>query len=391
MTAILRPAVGRLVHLVRVVESWLLSKAGVERRSVNDEAPDLRVLNCRIRPTREKRANSFFDVFSVEVCGSIRAPSSTERAGLCVFIKDVTDGAAKAQWVQSQFKQWQVEDSAIFRYNTDLGKLPNTETTLPDWTSLAKISVDWLTFPRKGRRKLRFMVSVLSHESGRKLACTECDFMHDNPVFGYLDLQENLQRVRTLAVSLAFAVSAVDGKLYNCEVEVIKDWARGKIGASEASEAAKERFENALEKTVDFFRRGNQVDSEKVCKEIADIAPFADRYDVLELCLCVAQANGRAHGEELKLLKRVAQWLQVEAERFRTMVEKILPSDMHEVKDVEVILGVTADMDREQTRRHLNKEYRKWNARVTSCDPEIQNQADSMLEFIAEARRQYIA
>lgn len=73
-------------------------------------------------------------------------------------------------------------------------------------------------------------------------------------------------------------------------------------------------------------------------------------------------------------------------DRFRLMVEKIVPANMHQTEDVEVILGVTSDMSKEQTRQHLNKEYRKWNARVTNSNPEIQNQADYMLNFIAEVR-----
>jgi hypothetical protein len=45
-------------------------------------------------------------------------------------------------------------------------------------------------------------------------------------------------------------------------------------------------------------------------------------------------------------------------------------------------------MGRENTRRQLNRYYRKWNSRVTNADPEIQAQADQMLKLIAEARSQ---
>jgi hypothetical protein len=48
-------------------------------------------------------------------------------------------------------------------------------------------------------------------------------------------------------------------------------------------------------------------------------------------------------------------------------------------------------MGEEEVREHLNKEYRKWNARVNNCDPAIQNQASYMLNFIAEARESYVA
>jgi len=38
----------------------------------------------------------------------------------------------------------------------------------------------------------------------------------------------------------------------------------------------------------------------------------------------------------------------------------------------------------------LNKEYAKWNARVTNTDPQVRTQADQMLGLIAEARSQYV-
>ncbi|GAI80926.1 unnamed protein product, partial [marine sediment metagenome] len=121
-----------------------------------------------------------------------------------------------------------------------------------------------------------------------------------------------------------------------------------------------------------------------------EIAPLADRYDILDLCLRVAQADGVAAVEELALLKNLASWLEVDTNRFREMMGKILPAGMHEVKDVEVILGVTSDMSKDKTRKHLNKEYSKWNARVTNTDSEIQTQADDMLKFIAETRSEYV-
>jgi tellurite resistance protein len=391
LAAILRPAAVSLVRLARGLEFWILNKAGLERCSDNNGLPDLRVLNCRIRPGREKKGNSFVGVFSVEICGSIRAPGQVENAGICVFINDITNGPARARPIHSPFKQLQNEDSRCFCYKANLGKLPSASTTLSDWTSVARISVDWLTFPQRGTRKLRFGVSIVARESGRQIACAECDFIYDNPLFGYIDSQENLQRARTLAVALAFAVSAADGKLYKCEVEVIKGWARGKMDASQASETAKRKFEDALYRTVTFFRKGNQLDNHKICRELVEIAPLAERYDILELCLRVVQANGRATTEELNLLKSLAAWLEVDPDRWRAMVQRILPSEIHETMDVELILGVSSNMDREETRQHLNKEYRKWNARVTSSDPQVQTQADSMLEFIAEAREEYIA
>jgi tellurite resistance protein len=283
-----------------------------------------------------------------------------------------------------------MRDSPAFCYNADLGKLPHQDTILPDWTTVAQLRLDWLTFPRKGKRNLQFHTSILSRESGEEIACAECNFIYENIEFGYIDLQENVSRTKALAVPLAFAVSAADRKMHRREIDLIKNWVKANIDLSQASDEVMRELDKALDKTVVFFRDGNQVNIFKICKELVEIAPLAQRYDILELCLYVAQADGSAAIEELDILKSLASWLEVDADKFRTMMEKILPVSIHEVKDTEVLIGVTSGMSKEGSRHQLNREYAKWNARVTNSDPQIRAQADQMLMMIADARSQYV-
>jgi hypothetical protein len=104
----------------------------------------------------------------------------------------------------------------------------------------------------------------------------------------------------------------------------------------------------------------------------------------------VVKVKGSVLSDELSMLTDIAGWLELDSQRFRDMMTKILPASMHQVKDAQVILGVTSDMTEEKARTHLNKEYLKWNARVTNSDPEIQAQAELMLKLIAQARTQKI-
>jgi len=358
---------------------------------------DLNVLNCRVKLSKQQSeglisedGGSDSDAFNVEICGSIHAPQDVSSANLSISIVDVTEPRTQGELVQARLKQWQMPDSSVFCYNAKLGKLPHQVTTISDWTSIALLRLDWLSLPRKGKRELMFITSIFPAEGVEQLAWARCYFAYHNREFGYLDLQENVQRAKTLAVTLAFAVSAADNKLYGCEVELIKNWARENIELSETSNKERLKLEKALNETIAFFRDGNQLDNHDICREIVGIAPLAIRYDILNLCLYVAQANGSVTEEELNVLKNIANWLEIDAEKFREMLEKVLPVDMHEVLDIETILGVTSDMNKEKARQHLNKEYSKWSARVTNSDPEIQTQADQMLELIAQARIQYI-
>jgi tellurite resistance protein len=354
------------------------------------DGPDLRCLNCRVQLTQQKEEDGVFDAFGVQIAGAIRALSDMHYVIVQISITDVTDGIEQAKPVHSRVEQWQMDGSPVFVYHADLGRLPNHVTTLSDWMSVAQLNINWMMFPRRGKRDLQFSTSILSRWNGQELACATSTFNYDVPEFGYIDLEENVQRAKTLAVALAFAVGAADGKLCDDEVELIKEWAVDDFGSAQVSEEARCKLEGALDKTIGFFRDGNQLDTRAICKEIVEIAPLVERYDILDLCLHVAQVNGLVTAEEMSLLKNLAAWLEVDTNRFRDMVERILPVGMHEVRDEEVILGVNSDMSKETTRHQLNKEYTKWNSRVTNSDPEIQNQADQMLRLIAEARKEYI-
>jgi tellurite resistance protein len=382
----------RLISRSEIQDSASLTKfpascqASSNQITVSSALPEPRELNTRVQLTKQQEGEGVFDAFTVQIGGTIHAPGDMYHTTLQILITDVTDEIHDAKPIHSRLKQWQLQDSPTFCYNADLGRLPQQNTILSDWTDVAQLHLDWLMFPHKGQRNLQCTTSILSRRNGQEIASATGYFTYDNPEPGYTELQENVQRTKTLAVSLAFAVSAADRKLYNCEVELIKNWARSNLDFSQASDKARRELEKALNRTVAFFSDGNKLDVYKTCREIVEIVPLTERYDILDLCLHVTQANGVASAEEMALLKNLADWLEVDTNRFREMVEKILPVGMHEARDQEVILGVSADMSKEKTRKQLNKEYNKWNSRVTNPDPEIQHQADQMLKLIAEAR-----
>jgi tellurite resistance protein len=383
--------------LINYIKSSLSPKANPSPSIEFSPELDLTVLNCRVKLSKQQDEKAFsedgksdFDAFDVEVCGSIHAPQDVSSTNLNISIVDVTEPGSQGEPVHALIKQWQMPDSAVFFYNANLGKLPHQVTTISDWTSIALLRLDWLSLPRKGKRELMFIISIFPADGGEQLAWARCYFAYHNRDFGYLDLSENKQRAKTLAVPLAFAVSAADNKLYECEVELIKNWARENIELSGASNKERRKLEKALNETIAFFLDGNQLNTYNICREIVQIVPLAERYDILNLCMYVAQANGSVASEELSILKDIAGWLEVDENKFRVMMQKVLPINMHEVKDIEAILGVTSNMSKEKARRHLNKEYSKWSARVTNSDPEIHSQADQMLKLIADARSQYV-
>jgi len=355
---------------------------------------DMDALNCRVRTIELKESDSVCDAFAVDICGSIHAPSDMRHAAVRISILDVTDGANGESVLAGgpQGVSQGRSNAPEFSYLAELGRLPSEVTKLEDWTAVARLRTDGQVFPRRGRRMLQFHTSIQSADGARELAVARCNFVYNNPLPGYLDLRENAERAKVLTVALSFAVGAADNKLCECEVDLIKKWAFENILDSQGSQPGQSEsdLEKALSKTVAFFSEGKKLDTQGLCHEMAEIATIGQRYEALGLCLHVVRASGSVTAEEMAMLKNLANWLEADMTRFRTMVEKILPIEMHEDLDVNEVLGITSDMSRENTRRHLNKEYSKWNSRVTSANPHIQTQADQMLKLIAEARGQYV-
>jgi len=180
--------------LVDRIKFSLLREADPSRTIAGSAQLDLSVLNCRVQLTKRRKNDSIRDVFTVEICGSIRAPSDMHYTTLRASIEDVTDGPHKAVPVQARTKRWQTKDSPAFCYSADLGKLPNQVTTLSDWMAVARLNLDWLMFPRRGQRDLQFTASVVSEQTGKELGTAKYTFSYENPTLGYIDLRENVQR-----------------------------------------------------------------------------------------------------------------------------------------------------------------------------------------------------
>jgi hypothetical protein len=233
-------------------------------------------------------------------------------------------------------------------------------------------------------------VAIFSRKTNARLAAATCVAAYEHLEIGYLDVEDNIQRAKTLAVGLAFSVGAAKHELLDTEVDVIYGWVRTNFGSGDASTGARLELERALQKTAAFFRRGGQLNVHDICTEVVEITPMVGRLDILDLCLRVAGAKGQVTLPELTLLKDLAGWLQVDRNRLRAMVEKRLPVSMHQEQDEEMILGLTAEMNTDEARQQLNREYAKWSSRVISSDPGIRKQADQMLNLIANARTQYV-
>ncbi len=356
----------------------------------SDGDVDMSGLNCRARIGREPKGDTWQTVLIVDICGVIEAPDDGHDVDLKATLSDITDRKGPALPALVRPKQGPINRTSHFAYQTQIGRLCHQHTVLQDWMAVAQISPEWFVLPRQGHRELRFDIAIVSRSTGEQLATGTCIGAFENIEVGYLDIDDNIQRAKTLAVGLAFSVGAANNALQEPEINVIHGWVRTNFGSGDASEGARLELEQALRKTATFFLRGGRLNLEEICREIVEIAPMVGRLDIMDLSLRVAGAKGQVTAADLRLLKDLAQWLKIDRGRLRTMVEKTLPVSMHQSEDAEMILGVTTEMNQDEVRHQLNREYAKWSSRVISSDPAIRKQADQMLNLIADARTQYI-
>ncbi len=373
------------------VQPWIprcvISKKNISTRQ-SQKASDL---HCRVEMKGTDDQGGKTAAFEVKIRGLISA-SSQKCVDVQVLIADVQDERGEPRPILSTVKQLQMEDSPAFCFHSRVGNLPSRETILSDWTPIAQIRADLLRFPRKGKRKLKFITSIICSADSQELACAVATIDYQNDQVGYIDAKENQQRSEMLTVRLAGALCRSAGKVDDSAVKVVTDWIGTGIGASASKDGEAEKrseLEQSLEDALGTFEAHNQPNFDAVCREMAEAATIIERYEAMELCLRVAKAAGSIKQKQIVVLSRLANLLRLDPDKFQAMVQKILPLDIYENKDVEFILGITADMTADDARRRLNSEYRKWNARVTHPDPATRAQAGQMLALIAEVRAGY--
>lgn len=395
--------VGVIRRATKIVDKSI-SVVAPDSNYAKSRDPDSFTLNVKVG--WENFSGKLLEVFSVSFKGLVRLPGDNTPVSMTLLIKDETS-KSKPGFVLCSIDELQEDSSMLFKYTSSVQEIPYENTIFTEDFPLAAFPIDLLQFQKKGERKLRFilMISHGYHEPeiefggvvGNKeyiYAIATDDITFDNLEFGYEDLKANEKRIEELTLFLAMYVSGIDGEFHEDEGGIIREWIKKKIFSKRLSDddviEEKRRFNSYVKKAYKDAE-SNIINVKKCTDELKEISIVADHYDVLELCMHVASADGKAEGKELEAVKDIADKLNLDMGRIREMQDKILPIAMHVDKaDDEAIVGVTSEMSKEEIRKHLNSEYRKWNSQTTHRDEKIRNQAEEMIKVISELRTKYV-
>ncbi len=392
------------VIIISLIRSTLRSCAGRSKRIPvvnNPDYNDIEKFNCRCTLVKNEDADdqktpggedtfvNTYDSFKLEICGTIHAPEDLHETTTRIFVSDVTDGVYKAMSVRSSIDQWQMKNSRIFCYETELGRLPKSDTVLSDWMSIAEFSCDTLILPKKGMRVLQFRTSIFSHKTSEEIAHAAYEIVYENPDLGYLDVEDDIYHANNLGVSLGFAFAASGGRKTPKRITgLIEEWAGNNLDRNHQPGKKTIIARQIYARITGRFRLIEKIRNTEICGHINDIAPLAVKCNILQLCLHIIAACREISTRQIIMLKNTARLLDIRTDRLRSMIEDVRPFAMHEVKDLEISLGITADMNDEQVKQQLSTEYRKWNSRIINTNADIRDEAENMLEIIGEAKEE---
>ena len=387
-----------IVLLVIVLLMWgSILRVSFRKRQINKQTPSQekeidKKFYCDVE-TQVPFAEDGHKEFVVRIRGCVIAPSDMHDTDIQITLFDAGDTPNGPEVILSNAKQWQAEDSPAFCYRAHNGKIPRRVSVLSEWVEVVRVRSDFLKFPRQGKRKLKFVVSVISREMSSELAKAETIISYENTELGYIDNKESCERARELSVQLTVVLCLSGGKLTDAAADTIEKWINETDKSNESQADAtsmKKQLLDTLEeaKTVED---SEQYDVKPLCNRMKNYASILECYNAVELCLWAAGAGRKLSRSQMETLQEIRESLDVDEEKFTAMVQKVLPLKDYEHEDIDFILGIRSGMDEENIRRRINSQYRKWNSRVTHPDGEIAAQADRMLEIIAEARKRYLS
>ncbi|MFA5554166.1 MAG: hypothetical protein WCZ89_00435 [Phycisphaerae bacterium] len=342
-------------------------------------------LNCRA----DLLYNLTQTLLEVKICGKIILDAPGRHIRLHIRLKDITEDIDNPQPVFENLPPNLPGEQRDFEHICELGKVPDISIQISDWLSVAKIQTQSILSAHRGLTRILVQLELVVCETSQILDNAQDWLEYQQENRGYLDIQQNIESAKILGAALALAIISSDGKIDESQAQYVKSWAKNYGGSFFKKSTNSRKLERILNNTLRFFEKGQKADISRICMDLSQRVPIAYRYDILALCLCAVVIKGIITSEQLKLLKDAAFRLQVNMDKFRSMLERLAPAATHQVKDMELLCGLTSQMSVDQSIERLNQEYRKWNARATSLDRDIQNQAEQMLELIAQKRSNY--
>ncbi len=126
---------------------------------------------------------------------------------------------------------------------------------------------------------------------------------------------------------------------------------------------------------------------------LSEIGEKKSKYDAVELCFDVMAADGTAAPEEMRVIRSVAESLDLDMAEIENMRESVtlnLSESLTSEEELEALVGLEPGWSEDQKRKHLRMEFQKWSNRMNALSAGAERDAaQSMLDNIARLRKKY--
>jgi tellurite resistance protein len=326
-------------------------------------------------------------------------------ANLTVVTSVFDETSGELEPVISALDSFQEPDSVAYQANSELGYV-KAGTGFVKWVRLGVAIPDIIEPPYSGKRKLLVIVRVVDVDNLPKIEHgfhtsdtgiifqTSLRFEHEFLDKGYIEAAEHKEESVALSLKIGMAVAMADGSLDDAEGDVLKHWIIKSIAPFKDekknrlkgiyNEAIRDSYAQALEGSLSLSQLTDNLNN---------MGDKTGKYEALELCFEVMAADGVADSEEIKIIHKVADALNLDMKEVEAMRDQKILGLKTKISDndsVEVILGIDDSWSHEQIKRHLRTEFQKWNNRLNTLpEGEERNSAQVMLNQISEARKKY--
>ena len=336
--------------------------------------------------------------------GAIPVPR-TMRVAFSVSAFDSTERDEGLTPIISMIESVQESETRCFGLSNEIGSTDEGDT-FTDWVQLGAISPDLIQGPASGNRNITILVRMFNVDDpptinagftagdGEVILAEELTFEHVFTEKGYREEAKDREEAQALSLKVGVAVAMADGSLDDSEGQVLKDWIIREIStySEETSQRLKTLFNDALKEGFTLAQSGELALSPLVDR-LAEIGEKKTKYDAVELCFDVMAADGVADIEEMAVIRRVAEALDLDMDEIEKMREGVtlnLSASLSTEAGLESLVGLEGSWSEEKKRRHLRTEFQKWSNRLNSLsEGDEREAAQAMLDNIASLRKKY--
>jgi hypothetical protein len=322
------------------------------------------------------------DVFSVAMRGHIITPCDNCISNVEVKLYDITDSTSAPLPILCMDPQFQKSGTPTFHFQTYNGVIPGRDVILPQWRTILDLGCDVLRFPRRGQRTLQVITHIMQKDTNKELVSAKAEFSYFVAASeGYLDFQSRLEKM--LAAGYILGNQTAGDQPLETQTQMLESWLNECLHTS------------AVNLTIDVSRiisaETPEAAAQKACDILLRQSEVAFRQGLFELFIKIAAIAQPVSREKQDWLSKLAERLEIPADRFRAMYQKYMPLEAQTNPDPATMLGIDPNLSAEDLQKRLTEEYRKWNARVNHPDAEIRKRADQMLSYLTELRSRMMA